>query len=460
MLDALLGAATDVHVAVSPKPDAGTAGVDGADDLRLWSATDTELIELVRAADRLAARVAGLRARAVAECAARDLPARTSATGGTAWLAGVLTARPARAKAMWRTARQLEQSAPATSAALSAGLIDEDTAAVIACAVAALPDDLPSELPAAGEQFLLQQSATLNAASLTHLGTRLLDVVAPEVAEARLGQALAREDANAGRVWLSASDDRHGMVSLRGRFDVESWAHIATALDPLAAPQPPNAADASPLPDRGDGSRLAGVTPLDPVAESVRDTRPYGQRMAEALVELARRMLDAGELPATSTVKPHVVITVDAEALTRQVGVGVLDTGETLSTAAVRRLACDAQISTVMLDAHSHPLDLGRSQRLFTGPLRRALILRDRGCAFPGCPRPPSWCQGHHIRHWVDGGSTSLDNGVLLCGKHHRTVHAGDWTVHLGQDKRPWFTPPPWLDPDHQPRLNTTHLRL
>jgi len=362
---------------------------------------------------------------------------------------------------MWKTAHQLTTAAPATRRALSAGRIDEDAAAVIAHAVASLPTDLPPDVAEQGESFLLKQAATLNPIALTHLGSRLLEVIAPDVAEARLGEALAREEVNARRVWLSAADDRHGMISLRGRFDVESWAFIATALDPLTAPRPANPPDTSPAPDQPDRSSvLSAVTPLDSVAESVRDSRPYGQRMAEALVELARRMLDAGELPATGTVKPHVVITIDADALTRQVGVGMLDTGETLSAAAVRRLGCDAQISTFLLDGQSHPLDLGRSQRLFSGALRRALILRDRGCAFPGCTRPPSWTQGHHIRHWADGGSTSLNNGVLLCGQHHRTIHSGEWRVHLGQDKRPWFTPPPWLDPDQQPRVNSTHLRL
>jgi hypothetical protein len=180
--------------------------------------------------------------------------------------------------------------------------------------------------------------------------------------------------------------------------------------------------------------------------------------MAEALVELARRALDAGTLPQNGTVKPHVVVTIPLEELRDQVGAGLLDTGETLSASAVRRLACDSQITTVILDGHS--VDLGRTVRVFTGLVRRGLVLRDRGCAFPGCTRPPAWCDGHHIRHWADGGDTSLDNGVLLCRHHHRVIHTGDWTVFLGPDRRPWFAPPAWIDPERSPLRNTSHLRL
>ncbi|MGH3728619.1 MAG: HNH endonuclease signature motif containing protein [Micromonosporaceae bacterium] len=84
-----------------------------------------------------------------------------------------------------------------------------------------------------------------------------------------------------------------------------------------------------------------------------------------------------------------------------------------------------------MLGSDSIPLDVGRTIRLFTRAQRRALILRDRGCAFPGCDRPAHWCEAHHIRHWVDGGATDLHNGVLLCGYHHRVIHKGKWRVRI-----------------------------
>jgi hypothetical protein len=137
----------------------------------------------------------------------------------------------------------------------------------------------------------------------------------------------------------------------------------------------------------------------------------------------------------------------------------MLDTGGRLSPAQVRQLACDAKVIPAVLGGDGQVLDLGRSRRLITGALRRALEVRDRGCAFPGCDRPPRWCDGHHIHPWVDGGPTSLDNSVLLCGFHHRVIHRGHWIVRLGGNGLPEFIPPAYVDPQQRPRRNLYHHR-
>jgi hypothetical protein len=131
------------------------------------------------------------------------------------------------------------------------------------------------------------------------------------------------------------------------------------------------------------------------------------------------------------------------DQLQEGVGSGLLDTGQRLSPATVRKLACDAQVVPALLGTDGHPLDLGRSSRTFTSAQRRALGLRDgNGCAFPGCDRPLVWCEGHHIRYWIDGGSTDLANLALLCRAHHRAVHEGDWQLIRGPDGRVTATPP------------------
>jgi hypothetical protein len=152
------------------------------------------------------------------------------------------------------------------------------------------------------------------------------------------------------------------------------------------------------------------------------------------------------------------VVTVSLEALRDGRGSATLDDGTPISATAARRLACDAHLVPAVLGGRAEVLDVGRARRLFTGHLRRALVLRDRGCAFPGCDRPASWCEAHHIRPWAAGGETSLGNGVLLCGHHHRLVELGDWQVVLAADGVPEFRPPPWIDPEQKPRRNHMHL--
>ena len=95
----------------------------------------------------------------------------------------------------------------------------------------------------------------------------------------------------------------------------------------------------------------------------------------------------------------------------------------------------------------------------FTGPLRRAGLLRDRGCALPDCDRPPRWGEIHHLHHWVDGGPTSLDNAVAACGHQHRVIHRGEWRVVISpRDGHPDFSPPPHLGIPG-PLRNKYHLR-
>jgi len=163
----------------------------------------------------------------------------------------------------------------------------------------------------------------------------------------------------------------------------------------------------------------------------------------DALVEAARRLTGAELLPDSHGVGARLVVTVQHEALRTAVGAAALSTGGELSAAAVRRLACDAEVLPVVLGSRSQVLDVGRSTRLVTSALWHALTTRDGQCTFPGCNRPPIACDAHHVRHWVDGGSTSLDNLVLLCRRHHSMVHQTPWRVRINRDDgRPEFLPP------------------
>jgi hypothetical protein len=117
------------------------------------------------------------------------------------------------------------------------------------------------------------------------------------------------------------------------------------------------------------------------------------------------------------------------------------------------RLADEAAISLLMRDAADVVLSHGRTKRIATRSQTLALTARDRGCSFPGCDKPPEWCQRHHIVSWADGGATDLDNLTLVCDFHHREFERGGWSCRM-INGRPHWIPPAWIDPTRTPRHN------
>ncbi len=110
---------------------------------------------------------------------------------------------------------------------------------------------------------------------------------------------------------------------------------------------------------------------------------------------------------------------------------GTLEDGTHVSAEALRRVACDCGL--VAVGGEGQALNIGRRARTIPPAIRRALMLRDRGCAFPGCTHT-AFLHGHHVKHWLNGGETSLDNVLLLCSPHHHMVHEGGWTVTAGAE--------------------------
>ena len=205
---------------------------------------------------------------------------------------------------------------------------------------------------------------------------------------------------------------------------------------------------------------LTRPTPADQAAldcGEVEEVRDHGARMWDALVETCGHALATDLPPDAHGARPRVAVTTSLEALRDKIdwttlGDTVTDDGSELSPAAVRRLACDADIIPVALGTRGEVLDVGRAYRLVTPALWRALVCRDRHCAFPGCTKPPVMGHAHHIVHWADLGPTKLDNLVLLCGHHHRVIHHTPWQVRINPDDgRPEFLPPPKPGHHHPP---------
>ncbi|WP_275792921.1 HNH endonuclease signature motif containing protein [Prescottella equi] len=234
----------------------------------------------------------------------------------------------------------------------------------------------------------------------------------------------------------------NGRVAVKGDLDAVTGEMLLTALSALTKPR----------------------NPMDDPAGA----RTPARQRADAFAEILRRYLDSGEAPIEGGERPHLSLHVDAADLARSeadhewVGsdgdpdlfgdkdIARLPHTGPLSIATARRLACDCHLTAIVMD-DGVPLNLGRTSRTVSKKQRRALIARDHGCAFPGCGTAPAHCEGHHVKHWADGGPTDLDNLVLLCRYHHTLLHHSHWDVKIGVDRKPWFTPPSTVDPYKKP---------
>jgi hypothetical protein len=187
--------------------------------------------------------------------------------------------------------------------------------------------------------------------------------------------------------------------------------------------------------------------------DGARDPRSRGKRQADALTAVLTAAAATGTAaPAHGDIKPHITVTIDLNDLTAGTGTGSLASGATLSTSAVRRLACDAGIIPLVLGSNSEPLDVGTEHRFVTRAIRQALNARDKGCVI--CQAPPAMCEAHHLTHWADGGPTTITNLALLCKAHHIDVHQSHWTITMSHG-HPQVTRPTWADPP-KPRKDNT----
>jgi hypothetical protein len=213
---------------------------------------------------------------------------------------------------------------------------------------------------------------------------------------------------------LTLTSGESGMVWVRGVLDPEGGAVLRTALEPLAKPT-------------GKG-----------------DDRKLGRRLADALVELAGHSLDEGLVPRRGSQRPHLQVTTTLETLLQRAGAPAadLELSIPISAASTERLACDCNVTRILLGADSQVIDVGRSKRVISPAQRRALHVRDKGCRWPGCDRPASYTSGHHIVNWIKGGSTDLDNLTLLCRRHHWLVHEGKWQLVKTDDGQMLAVPP------------------
>jgi hypothetical protein len=208
-------------------------------------------------------------------------------------------------------------------------------------------------------------------------------------------------------LWFHTEPD--GSLAIRGRVPAEVGALFVRALEA--------AVDTLPI-------------PKDVSAETCADDLQRSRtRRVEALAVLAESFLARGPKDLSGSDRQQIVVHVDAETLTQgHAGRCELEHGPALASETARRLACDCSVVRIIEGPTGEPLDVGRKTRAIPPGIRRALNARDKGCRFPGCSFK-RYVDGHHVRHWVEGGETKLSNLVTLCRFHHRLVHEGQ--IHI-----------------------------
>lgn len=417
---------------------AGILGLlDGLDDDR-GLATDRERVELASVAVEAAGRLRVLASVLVGEAESTGADVAATGLSVVSWLADTRRMTRAEVWGLLHQGRDLAQFRLVREAGLAGGVSPAQARSICDALV-----DLPAELGAGvlrrAEEDMVGFAADLDARGLTAAAEHLLEVLAPDTADEleakRLERELRRARRNRG---LSFVNDGQGSVLIKGKLPVLAAEGLIVQIDAFA-----------------DRDRRRALDALDPLAEDVTSS----MRRADGLVALAAAAALHRDAPAHGGDRPRVLVTMSLERLTDLAASGgLVRPGERVSAAELRQLCCDADLVPAVLGGRSEVLDVGRDHRLVTAPIRTALTVRDRGCVFPGCDRPPAACHAHHVVPWQSGGVTALDNLVLLCPHHHGIVEptadppGRRWEIRLGDDGVPEVLPPLHVDSVRRPR--------
>lgn len=375
-------------------------------DVRSWTAPGAERGV---SAEQRAEWISGLQqlrdavdAAMLAEVAEFDGHADGTVLHGAAstpsWLRGALGITPAEASERVRLARLARDALGHATSHLRTGDITYDHLRAIERSVRHLPADVGAE----AVTVLTDLALAGDVITVRTAGRHLQYVTNPD-------GALRDSERQFERRHLTLSPLLDGMTSVEGLIDAESAALLNAALEPFLVPGGPE------------------------------DLRTVAQRRADGLVEIVRSACDHRLLPEIASQRPHLQVLWAAAAPSTGEEPPRLNTapgrlsqaaGAThLHPVAMGRLACDAEISRLLLSPEGVPVQLGRTQRVFSANQRRLLAARDGGCRFPGCYRAPAFTDAHHVHSWLDGGQTDVPNGLLLCRFHHRLVHEGGWRI-------------------------------
>ncbi|MGZ4494698.1 MAG: DUF222 domain-containing protein [Nocardioides sp.] len=401
---------------------AALAALDRVTEAPAWALSDADLTESVLELTRARAELDELLLRVLAEADRREVGSATGATSTAAWLAQHTRQTRKAAHADVRLARSLDRPILDTvRRALAEGRLHVEQARVIVHVVEDLPDGEVSDAQrVAAQEHLVGKAAEHDARDLRVLGARIFEVIAPEEADRRVAQKLEDEERRARETSRFGTRD-NGDGTTNGWFKLPTaQAEMLTkAVHAFAAPRRNHL--------KGNGSDQGGW--VDPDGRPV----PWAVQLGQAFAELIEH-LPTDKLPRSGGLNASVTVTMSLQALRSGLGSGVLDTGSPVSPGQTRRLCCNAGMVPMVLGSPSQVLDVGQEVRLHTKPMRQAIAVRDKECTAEGCDRPAAWCEVHHRVPFSKGGATSVENGRLLCPRHHHHAHDSGFDMRVLPD--------------------------
>lgn len=420
------GAGTAALAAVSAAVQGYLAAATG----ELSQVSDADVLAELRELEVARRRLAVVDSALIGELERRGLAGRLVMGSTAAVLQGLLRLSPAEAKDRVDAARAcgsrttltgetLLPLLPALAAAQADGSVSYEHTGVILSTLRRLPATAGIEDHQLAEKYLVEAATTLPPREVAAVGRRILAHLHPD------GDLASEAEQHRHRSF-TLHPEADGSYTARGRLTGSCGALLLACLTPRSAPQPSS--------------------------EESPDPRTHGQRMHDALQELAGVVVPRTELP-DSGAPAQVILTMTADQLATRQGLAETSFGQLLSVPEALRLADEAAINLLVRDATGGVIAHGRTKRIATRGQTLALIARDGGCTFPGCDKPPEWCQRHHIIAWADGGRTDLDNLTLVCGYHHREFDRTGWSCRMIEGQPHW-TPPAWIDPTRTPRRN------
>jgi hypothetical protein len=390
-----------------------TDRLDQLETRPVWSMSPAEqreaLLELARAESQLSA----LKLRVLAEAERSGAGQERAAATAADWMAIETRQTRVSARSDLRLAQALE-SHHVLEAAVASGSVNVAQARAIVTAVDRLPTSgefaVSAEQREQAEAHLVKLAADYDAKALAVLGRRLFEVIAPDLAEAYEGKALADQEATAARrVRFSMREDDAGTCHGRFRIPTLHGQWLRKMILALCSP----------------------VRSTTNTATDIDEHLPTEVRHGIAFTQLIEAV-PAKSLPKAGGCAATIVVTMRLDQLLADLhaaGVCTLDTGGQITAAQARRLACQAGLIPAILGGKSQVLDLGRKSRGYTEYQRIAMALTQGGCTAVDCDRPPAMCDAHHDIPWSHGGRTDLKTGRLLCGHHHRRIHDPHYRV-------------------------------